>query len=170
MKSLYLFCGLAFSGKSTLARALVERLGTAYISLDDINHERRLRFGGAGLPVEEWERTHQIALSWMEELMPGGHDIVIDDTSDLCRLRDRFRRMAERYGYQTVIVYLDVPLTEIHERMCRNQETNRRPSAKEQICEALVRNFEPPDADEDVLVYHGAEPVLDWLKRHFPTH
>ena len=37
MKTLYLMCGLSFSGKTTLARKIVERLQCAYISLDNIN-------------------------------------------------------------------------------------------------------------------------------------
>jgi hypothetical protein len=53
-------CGLSFSGKTTLARKIVERLQCAYISLDDINAERGL-WGGDGIPVEEWERTHALA-------------------------------------------------------------------------------------------------------------
>jgi predicted kinase len=56
MKTLYLMCGLSFSGKTTLARKIVERLQCAYISLDDINAERGL-WGGDGISVGEWERT-----------------------------------------------------------------------------------------------------------------
>jgi len=35
MKTLYLLCGLAFSGKSTLAKAIVNYLNCASISLDE---------------------------------------------------------------------------------------------------------------------------------------
>jgi predicted kinase len=55
-------CGLSFSGKTTLARKIVEWLQCAYISLDEISAERGL-WGGYGIPVEEWERTHALAAS-----------------------------------------------------------------------------------------------------------
>lgn len=35
-------CGFSFSGKSTLARKIIEWLRWAYISLDDINAEQGL--------------------------------------------------------------------------------------------------------------------------------
>ncbi len=54
MKTLYLLCGLAFSGKTTISRAVVSFLHCPYISLDEINHERGL-FGGEGIPVEAFE-------------------------------------------------------------------------------------------------------------------
>ncbi|MHC5676314.1 hypothetical protein [Nostoc sp.] len=39
------------------------------ISLDDINKERGLDFGGDGISVEEWENTHQIAIGILANLM-----------------------------------------------------------------------------------------------------
>jgi hypothetical protein len=50
-------CKLSFSGKTTLARKIVEWLQCANISLDDINAERGL-WGGDGIPVDEWKRKH----------------------------------------------------------------------------------------------------------------
>ena len=110
MKTLYLLCGLAFSGKTTLARAIANYSNCAYISLDDINHQRELGFGGDGIPVEEWEKTHQIAIATLVNLMPLVQDILVDDTNCFRWLRDRFRAIADQHGYQTKVIYLDVPL------------------------------------------------------------
>ncbi len=160
-------CGLAFTGKTTLAKALVERTNAAYISLDEINAERGL-WGGAGIPVEEWERTHQIALRRMDELMPYGRDVVLDDTNNLRRLRDRFRANAGRHGYHTRVIYLDIPLRELRRRMERNQTTGERAAVKADIFDELVGGFEPPAEDEDVLRFTGQASVESWLQAHFP--
>lgn len=48
--TLHLLCGLAFSGKTTLARALLEREDLACVSLDDIGRERGL-WGRDGIPA-----------------------------------------------------------------------------------------------------------------------
>jgi gluconate kinase len=37
---LFIMCGIAFSGKTTVAKELVQTIGCAYVSLDDINAER----------------------------------------------------------------------------------------------------------------------------------
>jgi predicted kinase len=73
-------CGFSFSGKSTLASKIVEQLRCAYISLDDINAERGL-WGGNGIPIEEWERTHGLARERLATWMATGKDAVVDDVN-----------------------------------------------------------------------------------------
>jgi len=90
MRTLYLICGLSFSGKTTLARKIVEWLQCAYISLDDINAERGL-WGGDGIPVEEWERTHALARDRLATWMVTRKDALVDDVNNLRWLRDRWR-------------------------------------------------------------------------------
>jgi predicted kinase len=108
MRTLYLMCGISFSGKTTLARKIIERLQCAYISLDDINAERGL-WGGDGIPVEEWERTHALARVRLATWMATGKDAVVDDVNSLRWLRDRWRAAASANCYRTVVIYLDIP-------------------------------------------------------------
>src|SRR2546427_6060240 len=98
MKRLFMMCGIAFSGKTTVAKQLVRALACAYISLDEINADRGL-YGGEGIAVEEWERTQGIALERMKELMTHGEDIVLDDTNCFRWLRNRYREFAHQNGY-----------------------------------------------------------------------
>jgi hypothetical protein len=85
MRTLYLMCGFSFSGKSTLARKIIERLRCAYISLDDINAERGL-WGGDGISVEEWERTHALARERLATWMATRKDALVDDVNNLRKL------------------------------------------------------------------------------------
>lgn len=109
MKRLFMMCGIAFSGKTTVAKQLSQALDCACVSLDDINSERGLH-GGEGIAVEEWKRTHGIALERMRELMARGEDIVLDDTNCFRWLRDRYRDSARANGYIVELVFLEVPL------------------------------------------------------------
>jgi hypothetical protein len=77
-------CGLSFSGKTTLAKALASAVDAEYIGLDDINEERGLR-GGDGIPGEEWEKTSSIAVQRVGLMLSVGRDVVLDDTSALSR-------------------------------------------------------------------------------------
>jgi len=114
-------CGMSFSGKSTLAAAIARKLQCPLVSLDEINHERGIGFGGDGIAVEEWERTHQIATVSLEEQMRTGRDIILDDTNCFRWLRDRYRSVATANGYRTMIIYLDIPLQTLQERMLKNK-------------------------------------------------
>ena len=80
---------MPFSGKTTLGKAIAKYLDVPYVSLDEINEARGL-FGGDGIPVEEWEKTHYLAMQQSVKLMKTGVDIILDDTNCFRWLRDRF--------------------------------------------------------------------------------
>ncbi len=164
MKTLYLLCGLAFSGKSTLAKTMVDYLNCAYVSLDDINKKRGLGFGGDGIPSQEWEKTHHVAIGILENLMQLEQDIILDDTNCFRWLRDRFREVAKRHNYVTKVIYLDVPLDLIHLRMQRNEQIKERQGIKEDIFAELMQNFQPPEVDENILLFKQNYTLKDWLK------
>jgi predicted kinase len=156
-------CGLAFSGKTTLARAIVGFTGATYVGLDEINRERGLAHGGEGLPVAEWERTHRLALERAHGLMAHGAPVVWDDTSNLRFLRDRVRTLARNSGYDVVLVYVDTPLAEIRRRMAVNARHGGREPIRDAVFEEHVRTFEPPAADEHPAVFTPGQPVDAWL-------
>ncbi|MEM7125127.1 MAG: AAA family ATPase [Chloroflexota bacterium] len=164
MKRLYLMCGLAFSGKTILAKSIVQHLDAGYISLDDINKERGLGFGGQGIPVEEWEKNHQVAIHRLRAMMPNGRDLVLDDTNCLRQLRDRFRRVADEYRYHTIVVYLDIPLQTITQRMAHNELNPKRDSVDSYIFHNLVSMFEWPDEDEAVLTFGETTETDIWIR------
>lgn len=157
-------CGLAFSGKSTLARAIVEFTGAAYVGLDDINSERGVASGGEGLPVEEWERTHRLGVERVEGIMRERGAILFDDTSNLRFLRDRFRKVAKQHGYELVLVYVDTPLDEIRRRMQENARLKRRAPVLAHVFDEHVRTFEPPAEDEGAVVFTADQRVDQWLR------
>lgn len=159
-------CGLSFSGKTTLARKITERLQCAYLSLDDINAERGL-WGGDGIPVKEWERTHTLARERLETWMVTGKDAVVDDVNNLRWLRDRWRAAASAGRYRTLVIYLDIPQAELIERRRENEMTVERKGITEAVWAKHLSEFEPPGADEHVLRYGPAEDAASWVISHF---
>ena len=159
-------CGISFSGKSTLAAAIARKHQYLLVSLDEINQERGIGFGGDGIAVEEWERTHKIAAGKLEEYMRTGRSIILDDTNCFRWLRDRVRSVAAGNGYRTVIIYLDIPLQTLQERMLKNKTTHERRGIKEPIFTELASRFEVPGSDEEVLVFAPGDTVEDWISSH----
>ena len=165
MARLFAMCGLAFSGKTTLARAVARSAGAEYIGLDDINEERGLQ-GGEGLPAGEWERTSSIAIERMERLLAAGRDVVLDDTLCYRWLRARYAAVAERHAARFVIIYVATPLSEIYRAMARNDAVPQRNPIRPDVFETHARDFEPPAAEERPVVYDRTVPVEEWIAAH----
>ncbi len=163
MSTVFLMCGLAFSGKTTLARHIVKEFGCAYLNLDDINDERGL-WGGDGLPVDEWETTHRIAVARMNARLDDGECVVVDDTSNLRWLRDRFRKAAEEASHDLVLVYVTAPLSEIRRRMTEAGETGERRGVAQVVFEEHVDSFEEPTDDEGAVVHRSGENIEALLR------
>jgi predicted kinase len=166
MKNLYLLCGMPFSGKTTLGKSVAQYLNAPYISLDEINEARDL-FGGEGIPVEEWEKTHYLAIEQLQNLMLSQQNIILDDTNCFRWLRDRFRNCGAQYGYQTTLIFLNVPFTEIKQRIAANSQNPTRNKVKQEIIEEMNQTFESPQADERTINYSPEQSIKEWIGQYF---
>jgi predicted kinase len=158
-------CGLSFSGKTTLAKAVTRLVGAEYVGLDDINEERGLR-GGEGVPVEEWEKTSALAIERIGRALAAGRDVVLDDTLCFRWLRVRYAAVADLHGAQFVLIYISTPLPEIYSAITRNDAVAQRQPIRADVFETHVRCFEHPTTEERPVVYDRTVPVERWVARH----
>ena len=168
-KIFYLMCGLAFSGKTTLARAIAERLSLVCVSLDGINAERGLPPGGEGLPAEQWERSHAVAEARLDAAFASGRGAVLDDTGCFRWLRDRYRSVAGRHGLPTTVVFVDAPIAEIHARIAANAREARRGGITDAVFARHVAEFEPPGPDERAVRFTPSDDIDAWITANLIT-
>ena len=161
-------CGLAFSGKPTLARAISARVGAEYVGLDAINEARGL-CGGEGIPGHEWDRTSLVAVERLGRVLGSGRDVVLDDTLCFRWLRARYVEAARRHAAEFVLIYVSTPLSEIYAAMARTAGTRQRAPIAEDVFREHARSFEVPSVDEGALVFSRDVPVDEWLARHVST-
>jgi len=166
MSKLYLLSGMPFSGKSTLGKTITQYLDCPFVSLDEINESRGL-CGGDGISIEEWEKTHSIAMEQLRVLMPLSQNIVLDDTNCFRWIRDRFRNLGAKYNYQTIVIFLDTPFAEIMRRIKHNQKTQARHKVKLEIVNEMVKTFELPEADEICIRYSAGQSIDKWIISYF---
>lgn len=107
---LVLLCGRSFSGKSTVASSLAGCLLGSVVSLDAINEERGL-YGGEGIPLSEWARTHELATERALARLHDDETVIIDDTSSPRFLREGWRTLCSSAGAPMVLVFVDTPQT-----------------------------------------------------------
>ncbi len=156
-------CGLSFSGKTTIARALAARFGATVVSLDEVNRERGLPHGGAGLSAAAWAETHHVALARLAALMAGGGDLVADDTACFRFLRDDYRRLAAANGYEATVVLVDPPREEIESRRRLADAARDREPITDAVFAAHVASFEWPQADEATVALRCEADATTWL-------
>lgn len=147
---LVVLCGTSFSGKSTVARELARRLPARVVSLDEIN-ERRGLWGGDGIPVEEWGRTHRIAQAEVLELLGSGVAVIVDDTSSPRFLRNGWRALATEAGVEFRLVYVEADEATVRARRESNRLSPSRRDVTDAVLDQHLAAFEPPDPDEGAL-------------------
>lgn len=160
---LILLCGPSFAGKSTVASRLRDSAGFFVVSLDDINAGRGLR-SGSGLPVEEWERTHQVAIAETRKALRETGRVVVDDTSSLRFLRDRWRQVAAEADAAFELVLVEVESTEWQRRREHVRLSRSRPDVDDEVLASHLASFEMPAPDEHALVVRSDQEHSAWLE------
>lgn len=163
MLNVFAMCGLAFSGKSTLARQIADTFEIELISLDAINHERGLH-GGEGMTTSQWEETSAIAMERLRQTLRSARSAVVDDTFSHRFLRDRCKSVADEAGASFTIVFVDTPIEEVRARRAANDDRPTRHGIRDDIFDAHVASFQFPTSDEPVVKIRKSFDVVAWLE------
>jgi predicted kinase len=167
--TLYLLCGKSFSGKSTLAEVIARQTGAIVVGLDSINAERGL-FGGLGIPDHEWAVSHDVALQRVEDAIASGRSVVVDDTNCFRFLRDSYRSVAQRLGIPSVLLYLDVPVSILRQRITACASSPGRSPVTEEVFTDLLSKFEAPAPDEQAVLVPPDSPAAAWVAHNIVPH
>lgn len=165
---LYLLCGLPFAGKSTLGRAMADRLGLAPLEVDAINRERGLGGDGRRLSRAEWTATYREAFRRLDRELAAGRSVVYDATNFRRRMRDRLREIGAAHGAQTAVVLVEPSAAVVRARRERNRVAPERPDVHEEDFAEVADGFQAPSDDEDVLRFDGTVSVSAWIARTWP--
>ncbi|MFL5759462.1 MAG: AAA family ATPase [Thermomicrobiales bacterium] len=165
MQRLFILCGLPFSGKSTLAKAMAEQLDLAHVELDSVHGERGLDLNAEAPTREDWIEAYRASFQKLDEVLAAGNSAVFDATSYRKIHRQRLTRIAARQGVPATIVYVDVSEAEAKQRRDENRTTNARPHVRDEDFALVSGEMQPPSADEGEVIYHSGEPIQDWIEQ-----
>lgn len=158
-------CGLPFSGKSTLSRALAAELGIAHVEVDALHASNGLRPGVDPIERADWIAAYQRGYAELEALLRAGRQAVFDAVSYRRLQRNRVRRVAERLGVPATTVLLDVSAEEARARMQRNRFTGERVNVPMESFLEVAEGMQWPGPDEPTIRYSPNEPLADWVER-----
>ncbi|HEX6706531.1 MAG TPA: ATP-binding protein [Albitalea sp.] len=159
---LLLMCGVAFAGKTTLARRIASRCGHHRISLAEILGQGP----SLDLAPAQWERAADEAARQIDRLLGHGHDVVLDDSNASRVRRDRLRAVARHQDAKCLLVYLPLTLEQGLQRLAADRVEHARPDVSEPLYRDHVARFEPPAADEPALWFLPGEDALQWVGLH----
>ncbi len=163
-KKLYIMCGLAFSGKSTLARKIAEYTKSNLIAFDTLWIEKD-KEKPVPKNAEGWRYIRDAAQTGILTALRDGSSVIYDDNNPRKEHREELRNIAKKAGVELIIIYLDTPLDTIRTRENNNKVKAERHSVEPKNFEKVLADFERPTADENAMVFTPEMDVDSFLKK-----
>jgi predicted kinase len=162
--TLVLICGLSFSGKSTLAKAITTKFGYEEIDVDEVGAKLyELNMDDERLEELDWDRVYNEADRLIGTRLRSGATVVDASRNFTKQERERAQQVAMRSNAQLVTIYVDTPEEIARQRRLSNKTSRARRDITDAQFDEIVQIMQPPTEDEKPLVFHHADDVDSWL-------
>jgi predicted kinase len=166
---LFILCGEAFSGKSTLARQITDRYEAEIVGRDRIYFALNSMLALEDTPENDddalWKNLWPLAVQGVRNQLLLDKSVVFDDNCLYLSQREELRSVAKICNAQSILIYLNVPKAILQERKKRNKITNERHDVPSAWLEEDTGVFERPIQDEAPLTYDSDIETEKWFKR-----
>lgn len=156
-------CGLAFSGKSTLARKIAEHTGAKMIAFDKLwvekDKEHPIPKGDDG-----WKFIRKVGQDEVAKVLQEGHDVVYDDNNVRFEHREELREIARKLGAKEITIYLNTLMELIREREAANRATGERHEVEPENFQTVMEQLQVPTSQENMIEFRPEMHVDEWLK------
>lgn len=156
-QTLFILCGEAFSGKSTLAKKIADHYKSKIIGRDEIYFATEKILTLENTPSEDdeslWNNLWPIVLQGAKNHLLLGNSVVIDDNCLYLKQRDELRKIAKEIGVKTILVHLDMPKELLKERKQQNKISKTRHDVPSSWMDEDSQLFERPEQSENPVVY-----------------
>lgn len=164
---LYILCGIPFSGKTTLAKRLVEKLGYTRIDLDEVKFDIfNPQILDSQIDQSGWDQIYQEMYRRIKQSLTNGKTVVHDTGNFTKYERDLVKKIADELGVETMTIFVEIPKEEAFKRLLENRKTKSRFDVSDVDFESTVKEMEPPTEGERHLVFHWIDGVDQWIQEN----
>lgn len=164
MPTLYIMCGQAFSGKSTLAKEIAKYAGAILVSQDAIWFEKEEEAKVSG-HMPDYHVVLEISKQKIREALKQDRSAVFDNTNAGFNHREEFRQIANECGAEAVVVYLNTNDEELNKRQDANRVTKERHEVNDEEIQKVRDRFEVPSSNENVIVFKPEDSLELFLEK-----
>lgn len=165
--TLYIMCGLPFSGKSILAKRLADKFAWDLVEIDQIKTDFGLRDVWKEMKPEDWKKIFTESFKRVEDSLRAGKSVIHDSANQTKASRDQLRDLASKLGLESRVIFVDVSEETARKRWQENKETTERMDLPDWAFNAAVSNYKPPIEGENVLRYDPTDSIDIWISENF---
>ncbi len=165
MPTLYIMCGVGFSGKSTLAKKIAEHTGAVLVSQDALYFEKEKELNLNQDSDEQWRMLLDMCKERIKENLTNGKSVVFDSINTKFEHREEIRNVADLIGVPIKVVFLDTPIEVQKERQLKNLSTNERHDVKQEYLDQAIAELEIPTETENVIIFKPEDNLELFLEK-----
>lgn len=155
---LFILCGEAFAGKSTLSKKISEQFNAKIVGRDEIYFAIDNILALENTPEEDdailWKNMWPLVIQGVKNQLKLGNSVVVDDNCIYFKERELLRSVANDIGVKSFLIYLDVSIETLKERKANNKITKNRHDVPSEWLVEDSALFERPTNDEDHITYY----------------
>lgn len=163
MPTLYIMCGVGFSGKSTLAKKISEHTGAVLISQDGMFFELEKKLNLNLDNDDQWRMLLDVCKEKILENLKQGKSVVFDNTNTRFEHREELRELTKSIDVKTKVVFLNTPIEIQKQRQQKNKENGERHDVKQEYLDQAIAELEIPTESENVLVFKPNTNMKEFL-------
>lgn len=165
---LFVLCGEAFSGKSTLSKKISELYGAKIIGRDEIYFSLDKLLALEETPENDEENLWKnilwpVAMQGVKNQLLLGHSVVFDDNCLFQQQRKQLYDIAYKMGIKHMLIYFDISAETIMNRKEQNKITMDRHDVPSSWIEEDSKQFERPNIEETPIVYKETDKIEDLI-------
>ena len=172
MKGIILVMGLIGTGKSTLAKALGEKLRMKVISSDPLRKElakldpyqrQEDAFDQGLYSPDMTQKVYQTMLQMAQSILLQGEGVILDATFSQKKWRDMAQNTARRMGVPFLMVVTTAPAPVVRERLTARRKKKVASDGRWEIYLKHGKRFQEPQEREGPKVVVDTQHDLDSL-------
>lgn len=152
-RTLWILCGLPYSGKTYVSDEIVKQTPVVYVSIDRILEEMGFDWDSGHLPDENgWKKVFNLSYKRSKEALGNDRNVLYDSTNHTKVSRDTLRETAQEAGAETRVIFVDTPIKVVWRRWEESSLKKNRSVVAKELVEATIQSFEHPTDDEGFFV------------------